>query len=69
MWMELENGAGRSRPRKHTINVKPAERVSVVVTPDVPGRWALHCHVLYHMETGMFRVIEVAPPATGEVEV
>ena len=59
MWMELDNGAGAYRPRKHTVNVKPAERLSVLVTPDTPGRWALHCHILYHMEAGMFRVVEV----------
>ena len=60
MWMVLENGAGDFQPRKHTINVKPAERVSVLVQPDVPGKWALHCHILYHMEAGMFRVVQVS---------
>lgn len=59
MWMVLENGAGDRQPRKHTVSVKPAERVSVLIEPDVPGRWALHCHILYHMESGMFRVVEV----------
>lgn len=63
MWMVLENGAGERQPRKHTVNVKPAERVSVLVEPDEPGKWAFHCHILYHMETGMFRVVEV--PAHG----
>ena len=63
MWMELENGSGMARPRKHTVNVKPAERLSVLVTPDLPGRWALHCHILYHLATGMFRVVEVADVA------
>jgi FtsP/CotA-like multicopper oxidase with cupredoxin domain len=68
MWMELDNGAGAYRPRKHTINVKPAERVTVLATPDVPGRWALHCHILYHMEAGMFRVVEVVDgPVAGAV--
>ena len=60
MWMELENGAGVQQPRKHTINVKPAERLSVVITADAPGQWALHCHLLMHMEMGMFRVVEVS---------
>ena len=60
MWMELENGQGQYLPRKHTINVKPAERVSVRVTADAPGNWAFHCHLLYHMEMGMFRVVTVA---------
>jgi FtsP/CotA-like multicopper oxidase with cupredoxin domain len=27
---------------------------------DEPGRWAYHCHLLYHMETGMFRAVHVA---------
>ncbi|MDI3467727.1 MAG: Multicopper oxidase [Nitrospira sp.] len=60
MWMHLENGAGAYLPRKHTVVVKPAERVSVAVTADAPGRWAFHCHLLLHMETGMFRVVEVS---------
>ena len=60
MWMELENGAGVNQPRKHTISVKPAERLSVAITPGESGRWAMHCHLLLHMEMGMFRVVEVA---------
>ena len=61
MWMELENGAGPRQPRKHTISVKPAERLSVAITADAPGPWAMHCHLLLHMEMGMFRVVEVSP--------
>lgn len=60
MWMYLENGAGAFLPRKHTVIVKPAERLSVAITADAPGRWAFHCHLLFHMEAGMFRVIEVS---------
>ena len=60
MWMHLENGAGEYLPRKHTVLVKPAERVSVAITADAPGRWAFHCHLLLHMEVGMFRVVEVS---------
>ena len=63
MWMELENGAGANQPRKHTVNVKPAERLSVAITADAPGSWALHCHLLLHMEMGMFRVVEVSAPS------
>ena len=62
MWMELENGGGPNQPRKHTIRVKPAERITLAITADAPGRWALHCHLLLHMEMGMFRVVEVAGP-------
>lgn len=62
MWMELENGHGELIPRVHTVNVKPAERLSLLITADAPGRWAFHCHVLYHMEVGMFRVVDVLRP-------
>jgi CopA family copper-resistance protein len=59
MWMHLENGSGDYLPRKHTVIVKPAERLSVAVTADAPGRWAFHCHLLLHMEAGMFPIVEV----------
>ncbi len=64
MFMELENGTGDFLPRKHTVIVKPAERVSVAITADAPGRWAFHCHLLLHMEVGMFRIVEVSAKAT-----
>lgn len=65
MWMELENGAGDYQPRKHTVTVKPAERLTVAITADAAGRWAMHCHLLLHMEMGMFRVVEVSPAPTA----
>ncbi len=60
LWSELENGNGELRPYKHTINVKPGERLSYLVSADTPGRWAYHCHLLYHMESGMFRTVIVS---------
>ena len=60
MWMNLENGHGAHIPRKHTILVKPAERVSALVTADAPGQWFFHCHYLYHLEMGMARIVRVA---------
>ncbi len=65
MWMELENGHGSRIPRKHTINVMPGARVSALINADAPGLWAFHCHLLYHMEMGMFRVVRVAPEETA----
>jgi FtsP/CotA-like multicopper oxidase with cupredoxin domain len=59
LWSELENGHGEYRPYKHTINVKPGEKLSCLVSADTPGRWAYHCHLLYHMEMGMFREVRV----------
>lgn len=65
MFMELDNGAGPNKPRKHTINVKPAERLSLDITADALGNWAFHCHVLYHMEMGMFRLVSVVEKKEG----
>jgi CopA family copper-resistance protein len=65
MFMELDNGAGANKPRKHTINVKPAERLSLDITADALGNWAFHCHVLYHMEMGMFRLVSVVEKKEG----
>lgn len=65
MWMYLENGAGNYLPRKHTIIVKPAERLSVAITADAVGKWAFHCHMLLHMEMGMFRVVQVLNESPG----
>ena len=59
MWMQLENGADKL-PFKHTILTKPGEVLSVLITPIEKGDWAFHCHLLYHMEAGMFQVVRVA---------
>ncbi len=58
MWSDLELDDGRLL-RKHTIVVKPGEKLSYLVDADAPGRWAYHCHLLYHMAAGMFREVRV----------
>jgi len=60
MWQELEDADGKFQVRKHTISVQPAQRVTFLVTADALGRWAWHCHLLYHMDAGMFREVVVA---------
>ena len=60
MWSELENPAGEFQVRKHVIAVQAAQRVSFLVTADALGRWAWHCHLLFHMDAGMFREVVVA---------
>jgi len=59
MFVELVNGNGSYNPRKHTIVVKPGERLTVDITADAPGLWAFHCHLLYHMKAGMMRTVFV----------
>ncbi|WP_050977129.1 copper resistance system multicopper oxidase [uncultured Zhongshania sp.] len=58
MWSELETGDPNYIPRKHTIIVQPGSRISYLVTADAKGRWAYHCHLLYHMP-GMMREVRV----------
>ena len=60
MFSEMESPEGKFLVRKHTINVQPAQRVSFLVNADALGRWAFHCHLLYHMEAGMFREVVVS---------
>lgn len=58
LWSELETGDPDYIPRKHTILVQPGSRISYLVTADARGRWAYHCHLLYHMP-GMMREVRV----------
>jgi len=59
MWSDLEDENGQFMVRKHTIDVPPGSRRSYRVTADALGRWAYHCHLLFHMEMGMFREVRV----------
>ena len=59
MWSEVESQEGEFLVRKHTIVVQPGQQLSYGVTANALGRWAFHCHLLYHMEAGMFREVVV----------
>ena len=59
LWSDLEDEQGRFLVRKHTLSVKPGQFLSFRVSADALGRWAMHCHLLMHMETGMFREVRV----------
>ena len=60
MWSELEQDGGGFQARLHTIPVQPAQRISFLATADALGRWAWHCHLMLHMDAGMFREVVVA---------
>ncbi|HEX6590511.1 MAG TPA: copper resistance system multicopper oxidase [Moraxellaceae bacterium] len=59
MWSDLEDEEGNFLVRKHTISMPPGTRRSYRVTADALGRWAYHCHLLMHMDAGMFREVRV----------
>ncbi|MES2625998.1 MAG: copper resistance system multicopper oxidase [Pseudomonadota bacterium] len=60
MYFDLVTEESRNKPRKHTLVIKPSEKLSVDLTADAPGEWAFHCHLLYHMHAGMMRVVAVS---------
>lgn len=59
MWSDVLSPSGDFQVRRHTFPVQPAQRVSFLVTADALGRWAWHCHLLFHMDAGMFREVIV----------
>ena len=59
LWSDLEDDKGAFMVRKHTIDMPPGSKRSYRVRADALGRWAYHCHLLYHMESGMMREVQV----------
>lgn len=59
VWSDLEDANGDFMVRKHTVDVAPGSRRSFRVRADALGRWAFHCHLLYHMEAGMMREVRI----------
>lgn len=61
MFVELENGQTDRMPRKHVVLVAPGQTTTVQLTADEPGEWPFHCHLLYHMASGMMTRFIVEP--------
>ncbi len=64
-FFELVNGQDGNQPLKHTVIVQPGGSATFDLTADEPGDWAFHCHLLYHMHSGMFQIVTVANPGEG----
>jgi FtsP/CotA-like multicopper oxidase with cupredoxin domain len=47
------NGAPLAGAVRDTVLVPPMGSVTIAFDADNPGRWAFHCHNLYHRMTGM----------------
>ncbi len=68
MFVQLENGQPAAKlPNKHTVIIPPGGSYSVLLTADEPGEWAFHCHLLYHMMSGMMRKVVVAKLDAADV--
>jgi FtsP/CotA-like multicopper oxidase with cupredoxin domain len=59
LWSDLEDERGEFLVRKHTVDMPPGTKRGYRVRADALGRWAYHCHMLYHMEAGMMREVRV----------
>ncbi len=60
-FFRVVNGQGNNAPLKHTIDVHPMGKQVIEFEANELGDWFFHCHMLYHMEAGMARVIRIAP--------
>ena len=56
------NENGEYSPLKHTVNVPPMKEVTIEFYANEYGDWFLHCHILYHLDTGMARVVSYDTP-------
>jgi hypothetical protein len=65
------NGQGEFSPLKHTVDVAPMTTTVIEFAADEFGDWFFHCHLLYHMMSGMARVVHyqdfTLDPATAAV--
>ncbi|MBS1600787.1 MAG: multicopper oxidase domain-containing protein [Bacteroidetes bacterium] len=58
------NGQGEYAPLKNTLDILPMETDTIEFAPTESGDWFFHCHILYHMMSGMGRIFsyENSPP-------
>lgn len=55
-YFRVINKNGERSPLKHTVNVPPMQKVTIEFYNEEEADWFFHCHVLYHMMSGMTRV-------------
>ncbi len=55
-FFRVVNEHGEYSPLKHTVNVPPMQKVVIEFDASEYGDWFFHCHVLYHMTSGMARI-------------
>ena len=69
MFVQLDNGQPAGKlPDKTVVTVPPGKSYSVLLTADEPGEWAFHCHLLYHMASGMMNKVVVAKLDTTQLD-
>jgi len=58
------NGQGDYAPLKNVLDIMPMERDTIEFSASESGDWFFHCHILYHMMSGMGKIFsyENSPP-------
>lgn len=56
-------GQGKYSPLKHTIDLPPMARRTIEFEASESGDWLFHCHLLYHMHSGMTRIFSYQDPS------
>ncbi|WP_372918047.1 multicopper oxidase domain-containing protein [Salegentibacter sp.] len=62
------NENGEYSPLKHTLNIAPMQKVVIEFDANEYGDWFFHCHILYHMDSGMARVYSYGTPRDERME-
>jgi FtsP/CotA-like multicopper oxidase with cupredoxin domain len=57
-WFIVRNDHGAYDPLLHTIDMPPGATIIADIDADESGQWLFHCHLLYHMMSGMARVFQ-----------
>lgn len=52
------NKFANNSPMKHTVDVPPFSTKTIEFFSNEPGEWMLHCHNLYHLNTGMAKIVK-----------
>ncbi|MCW5898968.1 MAG: multicopper oxidase domain-containing protein [Flavobacteriales bacterium] len=61
-FFRVVNGQGDHAPLKNVLDIMPMETDTIEFAATEEGDWFFHCHILYHMMSGMGRVF-TNPPA------
>ncbi|TWI95059.1 CopA family copper-resistance protein [Mucilaginibacter frigoritolerans] len=55
-YFRVLNGQGEYAPLKNTLDIMPMETDTIEFAATASGDWFFHCHILYHMMSGMGRI-------------
>ncbi|MDT8394346.1 MAG: multicopper oxidase domain-containing protein [Bacteroidales bacterium] len=61
-YFRVINEHGERSPLKHSVNVPPMQKVIIEFYNEEYGDWFFHCHILYHMMSGMARIFSYDTP-------